>query len=185
MSNFAYKSLDGWLVPGVAYLRKLQEHALELEDENEELKEQLAVSGSRVLQDRAEVWAVKWQELNVELGEVVREKIELEASKNAEIERLQREVDYLNEQLEICEGRRSTKTKSQMRDSRTGRFMSPVPDGNKKATAYQMHLKGYSNAQIAQKLNVSAETIKRYIRDMSHLQTPQIEENECTAACYY
>ena len=33
-----------------------------LEEENEALKEKLAVSGSRALQDRAEKWSEKWQD---------------------------------------------------------------------------------------------------------------------------
>ena len=60
---FQYKSLDGWLMPGIAYFRKLQEHALQMERELAELKEQLAVSGNRALQDRAEEWSKQWQDI--------------------------------------------------------------------------------------------------------------------------
>lgn len=170
MSDFKYKNLDGSIHLGLlGYTRELQDHALELEDELAEALDELATSSNQALQRRAAIWAEKWQDLNIEIGQLSREKIENEAKLNAEIERLQREVEWLNRQLEQYEDADNhPNRRNQPRDETTGRFKSSIPDGNKKTVAYQMHLQGYSNLQIAQKLDVSPETVKRYIRSMSH-----------------
>lgn len=189
MNGFKRKDLSKrrWTIPGVDYFRQLDEYAAQLEEENAQLKEKLAVSGSRALQDRAAQWAECWQELNIEIGELAREKIELESRKNAEIERLQREISWLNKQLEQYEdcSPNSQKRRTQTRDAKTGRFTSSTPEGNKKSTAYQMSLQGYSNLQIAQRLEVSVDTVKRYIRDMAHADKGGTVEQIENAACYY
>lgn len=164
---FQYKSLDGWIVPGVAYFRKLQAHALEMEDELKKLREKLAVSGSRALQDRAEEWAKQWQMKCIENGELKRQLIEQAAEKDAEISRLQYRVEYLEQQVEQYEkaenpGKRSVQ---RGRDPKTGRFDTSVPASDKPFRAWLMKQQGYNTAQIAVKLNVSADTVKRYIRD--------------------
>lgn len=178
MSDFRYKDLSGSIHLGLlGYTRELQDHALELEDALAEAQDELATSSNQALQRRAAIWAEKWQELNIEIGQLSREKIETEAKLNAEIERLQREVEWLNKQLEQYEDTDNRPNrKNQPRDATTGRFKSSIPEGNKKTVAYQMHLQGYSNLQIAQKLDVSPETVKRYIRAMSHAGDTEPQE---------
>lgn len=190
MSDFKYKDLSGSIHLGLlGYTRELQDHALELEDALAEAQDELATSSNRALQKRAAIWSEKWQDLNIEIGQLSREKIENEAKLNAEIERLQREVEWLNQQLEQCEGSNRPNRKNQPRDETTGRFRSSIPDGNKKVVAYQMHLQGHSNIQIAQKLDVSVETVKRYIRAMSHagdtVQPQPQQECDAYTACWY
>ena len=163
---FTYKSLDGWFVPGIAYFRKLQEHALQMEQEIAELKEQLAVSGSQALQKRAEKWSEKWQEKCIEVGELQKRLIELESQKDAEIMRLQYRAEYLEQQLEDYQAA-ETPNSQRKRNKQTGQFVTDIPKKQKMEQAYQMHNQGFNDAQIARKLNVTAETAKRYVADYS------------------
>lgn len=162
--SFHYKRLDGWIVPGIAYLRELQEHALQMEQELAKLREQLAVSGSRALQERAEKWASEWQVKCIEVGELKKELIELESQKDAEINRLTHEIEYLEQQLEIYQKAEHPNRTQRGRDPKTGRFNTSVPASDKPSRAYLMHRQGYSTAQIAVKLGISGDSVKRYIR---------------------
>lgn len=182
--TFQYKSLDGWIVPGVAYFRQLQKHALQMEQEIAELKEQLAVSGSRALQSRAEEWSKQWQDINIETGKLKRQLIELESQKDAEIARLQHEVDYLEQQLEQYK-RADNPVKEPIirgRDPKTGRFDTSIPARDKPFQAWLMKEQGYNPTQIAVKLNVSKDTVKRYIRQENakrgNSDTPDLADDE-------
>lgn len=176
-TTFAYKSLDGWLIPGTGYFRKLQEHALQLEQELKELKENLAVSGSRALQDRAEKWSEEWQAKCIEVGELQKQLIELESQKDAEIMRLQYRAEFLEEQLEQYQARleeyqTADKPNSQRkRDSESGKFVTDIPKKEKMRIAYTMHNNNYTDAQIARRLNVTSQTVKNYV------STYQAEQN--------
>lgn len=161
---FAYKSLDGWLLPGVAYFRELQEHALKLEKENVDLRKRLGIDGNQWYQRDAAEWGRKWQEKCVEVGEVRQQMIEQAAEKDAEILRLKHEIEYLQDQLEMYQKAENPPKKQMNRDIRTGRFVSKVADADKPYQAWLMDRQGYGTAQIAAKLNVSADTIRRYIR---------------------
>lgn len=178
---FQYKSLDGWLMPGIAYFRKLQEHAMQMEQEIAKLKEQLAVSGSRALQDRAEEWSKQWQDINIETGKLKRQLIELESQKDAEIARLQYQVEYLEQQLSIYQQAENPQKKKPARDEQTGRFTSSVPDRDKPFRAWMMDQQGYGTAQIAAKLGVSADTVKRYVRSEKAMRT---EDGELRPGVY-
>lgn len=164
---FTYKSLDGWLLPGTGYFKKLQEHALRMEREIAELKEQLAVSGSQALQKRAEKWSEEWQDKCIEVGELQKRLIELESQKDAEIMRLQYQVEHLEEQLEQYQRAENPVKKASQRgrDPKTGRFNTSIPASNKPFKAWLMKEQGYNTAQIAVKLGVSGDTVKRYIRE--------------------
>ena len=168
-TTFTYKSLDGWLMPGTAYFRKLQEHALQMEQEIAELKEQLAVSGSQALQKRAEKWSEEWQQKCIQTGELQKQLIELESQKDAEIMRLQYRAEFLEEQLEQCQARleeyqTADKPNTQRkRDSESGKFVADMPKKEKMRIAYTMHNNNYTDAQIARKLNVTPSTVRNYI----------------------
>lgn len=164
MTRFVYKDLNGWLVPGMGYFKALQAHALEMEHELDRLRKQLAVSGNKYYQRDAAKWGEEWQRKCIESGELKRQLIELEAEKNVEIRRLQHENEYLQEQIETYQRAEHPPKRKQARDGRTGRFMSSVPDGDKPFRAWLMDSQGYGTAQIAAKLGVSADTVKRYIR---------------------
>ena len=176
-TTFTYKSLDGWIMPGAGYLRKLQEHALQLEQELEELKENLAVSGNRALQDRAEEWSRHWQDKCIEVGELQKRLIEMESQKDAEIMRLQYRAEFLEGQLEQCQARleeyqTADKPNSQRkRDSDSGRLITDIPKVEKMKIAYDMHRDKYTDAQIARRLNISSSTVKNYV------STYQAEQN--------
>ena len=161
---FAYKNLDGWFMPGLGYFKKLQEHALQIEQELTELREQLAVSGSRALQERAEKWAVEWQQKCIQVGELQKQLIEMESQKDAEINRLTHEIEYLEQQLEIYQKAEHPNRIQRGRDPKTGRFNTSIPASDKPSKAYLMHRQGYSTAQIAVKLGISGDSVKRYIR---------------------
>lgn len=135
-----------------------------MEQELAKLREQLAVSGSRALQERAEKWASEWQVKCIEVGELKKELIELESQKNAEISRLGHEIEYLERQLEIYQKAEHPNRIQRGRDPKTGRFNASIPASDKPARAYLMHRQGYSTAQIAVKLGISGDSVKRYIR---------------------
>lgn len=166
---FAYKNLDGWFMPGSGYFRALQEHALQMEQELTKLREQLAVSGSRALQERAEKWAVEWQQKCIQVGELQKQLIEMESQKDAEINRLRHEIAYLEHQIEMYQRAENPGkgTISRERDPKTGRFNTSVPQSDKPFRAWMMDRQGYSTAQIAVKLGVSGDTVKRYIRQQN------------------
>lgn len=181
---FTYKSLDGWIMPGTGYFRKLQEHALQMEQEIAELKEQLAVSGSQALQKRAEKWSEKWQDKCIEVGELQKRLIELESQKDAEIMRLQYELEYYKEELKQYQ-RADNPVKEPVvrgRDPKTGRFDTSVPARDKPYKAWLMKEQGYNPTQIAVKLNISKDTVKRYIRaenaKRGRSDTPDLADDE-------
>ena len=185
MSDFNYKDLSGSIHLGLlGYTRELQDHALELEDELAEALDELATSSNQALQRRAAIWAEKWQDLNIEIGQLSREKIENEAKLNAEIERLQREVDYLEQQLEQYK-RADNPVKAPIisgRDPKTGRFDTSIPARDKPYKAWLMKEQGYNPTQIAVKLNISKDTAKRYIRaenaKRGNSDTPDLADDE-------
>lgn len=183
-TTFAYKSLDGWLIPGTGYFRKLQEHALQLEQENAELKEQLAVSGSQALQRRADKWSEQWQDKCIENGELRKQLIELESQKDAEIMRLQYQVEHLEQQLEQYQ-LADNPVKAPIirgRDPKTGRFDTSIPARDKPYKAWLMKEQGYNPTQIAVKLNISKDSVKRYIRQENakrgNSDTPDLADDE-------
>lgn len=177
MKRFSYKSLNGWLIPNINYFKALQEHALQMEQEIDRLQEQLAVSGSRALQERAEKWAVEWQQKCIQVGELQKQLIEVESQKDSEIMRLQYQVEYLEQQLDIYQKaeKPGKHTIQRARDPKTGRFNS-VPASDKPFQAWLMHQQGYSNSQIAYKLGISADTVARYIRKQKAERKPPEEQ---------
>ena len=154
---------------------------MQMEQEIAKLKEQLAVSGSRALQDRAEEWSKQWQDINIETGKLKRQLIELESQKDAEIARLQYQVEYLEQQLSIYQQAENPQKKKPARDEQTGRFTSSVPDRDKPFRAWMMDQQGYGTAQIAAKLGVSADTVKRYVRSEKAMRT---EDGELRPGVY-
>lgn len=180
--GFNYKNLDGSLHIGLLnYTRQLQEYAIEMEDYAIELEEKLAVSGNRALQDRAEEWSKQWQDINIETGKLKRQLIELESQKDAEIARLQHEVEYLEEQLQQYKQAENPVKKTPARDGKTGRFTSSIPDADKPFRAWLMDQQGYGTAQIATKLGVSGDTVKRYIRSEKAMRA---EDGELRTGVY-
>lgn len=170
---FQYKSLDGWIVPGVAYFRKLQEHALQMEQELAELKEQLAVSGSRALQDRAEKWSEKWQDKCIEVGELQKQIIELESQKNAELRRLELERDWLQERNESLEEKLmryeellfSRKSTSEQPRDMKGRFGGNQWERWKEV--WGLSEQGLNSIEIADRTGLSVSTVETYLRKYS------------------
>lgn len=170
--EFNYKDLSGSIHLGLLnYTRELQEHSLDLESENLRLHKQLAKSGNQYYQRDSARWGEKWQQKCIEVGELKQQLIELEAEKDAEINRLRHEIDYLQEQLDIYQQAENPPKKQQARDERTGRFVSKVPDADKPYQAWLMDSQGYGTAQIAAKLGVSGDTVKRYIRSEKSMRT--------------
>lgn len=166
-----------WTIPSVDYFRRLDAYCDELEQENTGLKEQLAKAGNAYYQADSERWGHEWTSLNIKMGQLEREKISVEAELQAQISRLQYEVDWLNEQLEKYQkAEKPIKQLTQRaRDSKTGKFIAGVPTSQKPQEAYRLHNQGYNNSEIAAKLNVSSETVGRYIRQVKHKNDVYIE----------
>ena len=110
-----------------------------------------------------------------------RQLIELESQKDAEIARLQYQVEYLEQQLSIYQQAENPQKKKPARDEQTGRFTSSVPDRDKPFRAWMMDQQGYGTAQIAAKLGVSADTVKRYVRSEKAMRT---EDGELRPGVY-
>lgn len=162
--TFTYKRLDGWLMPGTGYFKALQEHAIEMEHEISVLRKQAAISGNKYYQRDAAKWGEEWQKKCIEAGELKRQLIELEAEKDAEIKRLEYEIRYLQEQLEQYQTAQKPVT-TKKRDSNTGKFIADIPKSKKIQQAYEMYNNGYSLNQIACRLHISTETVKKYIAE--------------------
>ena len=183
--GFNYKNLDGSIHIGLLnYTRQLQDYAMDMEDYAAELEEQLAVSGSRALQDRANRWSEQWQDKCIEVGELRKQLIELESQKDAEIMRLQYQVEHLEQQLEQYQ-LADNPVKAPIirgRDPKTGRFDTSIPARDKPYKAWLMKEQGYNPTQIAVKLNVSKDTVKRYIRQENmkrgNSDTPDLADDE-------
>ena len=183
--GFNYKNLDGSIHIGLLnYTRQLQDYAMEMEDHAIELEEKLAVSGNRALQDRAEEWSKQWQDINIETGKLKRQLIELESQKDAEIMRLQYQVEHLEQQLEQYQ-LADNPVKAPIirgRDPKTGRFDTSIPARDKPYKAWLMKEQGYNPTQIAVKLNISKDTAKRYIRaenaKRGNSDTPDLADDE-------
>ena len=183
--GFNYKNLDGSIHIGLLnYTRQLQDYAMDMEDYAAELEEQLAVSGSRALQDRANRWSEQWQDKCIEVGELRKQLIELESQKDAEIMRLQYQVEHLEQQLEQYQIA-DNPVKAPIirgRDPKTGRFDTSNPARDKPYKAWLMKEQGYNPTQIAVKLNVSKDTVKRYIRQENakrgNSDTPDLADDE-------
>ena len=187
--SFHYRRLDGWIMPGTGYLRELQDHALQMEQELAKLREQLAVSGSRALQERAEKWAVEWQQKCIQVGELQKQLIEMESQKNAEISRLGHEIEYLEQQLEMYQKAERPARTPRGRDPKTGRFNTSIPASDKPSKAYLMHRQGFDTAQIAVKLGISGDSVKRYIRQEKAKRTyyspnPDVDESSGSGGGY-
>lgn len=172
MTRFTYKSLDGWLIPGVGYFKALQEHALDMEREIVSLNRQLSKSGNKYYQRDAAKWGEEWQRKCIEAGEMKRQLIELEAEKDAEIRRLQNEVDYLQEQLEEYQAAQQPNSQRK-RNSKNGQFMADIPKAEKMRQAYELSRKGCTLTQIANKLDITSETVKKYIAEFGRKQQEQ------------
>lgn len=153
-----------WTLPGTQYFIQLDAYAAWLEEQVLELQRERAQSGSRFYQLDAKEWGRQWNDLQRKLGEKEAEIITLEAEKDAEIRRLQLEIEYLQDQLEDYEAAENPKSQRK-RNSTTGRFTSETTKFDKMFKAYDMDRKGYNHAQISRALSVAPETVKRYIRD--------------------
>ena len=163
--GFPYRDLCGSLQLGLLnYTRNLQEYAQALEEEDIALRNILSNSGNKnYLADAAE-WGRKWNDLQRELGESHRERIEMEAELQAEIHRRDLEIEYLRAELEAYEGAEQPRSQRK-RNSKTGRFVSDIPRKEKICTAADMSRKGFRVSEIAKNLNVTSETVKRYLRE--------------------
>ena len=153
-----------WTLPPTQYFIQLDAYAEWLEEQVLELKRERAESGSQFYQQDAKEWGKQWNKLQRKFGELQAEKITLEAEKDAEIRRLQLEIEYLQDQLEAYEAAENPKSQRR-RNSATGQFVAETTKFDKMFKAYDMDRKGYNHAQISRALNVAPETVKRYIRD--------------------
>lgn len=180
------KDLDGWFWPNKNYWRMLQEKYIEACQYIGRLQGIIARSGdARFLAD-AEAMSKKWHQLNIEFGEYKRQSIEDRAELEQENRRLTYENKFLQQQVDEYERVQRPQNRSDTcRDPKTGRYTknTSVPDGDKKKKAYLWHTQGWSNSQIAVKLNLSTETVSRYIREIkasreydSEIQMPKKEQ---------
>lgn len=188
LNQFDYKNLDGLFFPGHDYTRNLQEYAMQQDEiinslqlEVDELQSKLAGSEGRVLQEVAATWAGKWTQAQIQYGEAERNArlmyadLEVENRQlTLEIEYLQRENEALKDQLAAADQARDKR--SQYREQGRGpdgRFKaSSVPAGERQREAHWMKQQGYSTGQIARKLGVSYDTVKRYQRAYTSGSSP-------------
>lgn len=153
-----------WTLPPTQYFIRLDAYAAWLEEQVLHLQRERAQSGNKFYQQDAKEWGKQWNELQRKFGKLQAEKITLEAEKDAEIRRLKLENEYLQEQLEAYEEAENPKSQRK-RNNKTGQFVADMPKLDKMWKAYDMDRRGYKHTQIARELNISPETVKRYIRD--------------------
>lgn len=173
MEKFYYKELS---IMTNTYTRDLQNHALALEEEIYHLQEELAKSGSHYYMKEAAMIGQHWTEVNLQLGEL-----------QGQIRRLELENEYLQEKLqEYQQAEKPDKQRqSRPRDVKTGQFVS-VPASQKPFQAYLMDKQGYSVSQIAVKLGVSNDSVKRYIRkEKADRMTDNSPDSDCISVGYY
>lgn len=153
-----------WTLPPTQYFIRLDAYAAWLEEQVLELQRERAQSGNKFYQQDAKEWGKQWNGLQRKFGELQAKLITLEAEKDAEIRRLQLENEYLQEQLDTYEAAENPKSQRK-RNSKTGQFVADMSKLDKMWKAYDMNRKGYKTAEISRALNISPETVKRYIRD--------------------
>lgn len=171
------KSLDGWLWPNRKYWEMLQQKYIEACQYIGKLEGIIARSGEARFLAEAEEMSKKWNQLNIQFGEYQRKAIEERAELEQENRRLRYENEYLQQQVDKYERvQRPQNNQNTFRDPKTGRYAknTSVPESDKKRVAYTLSRNGWSNAQIAVKLNVSVDTVSRYIREIK----AQKEESE-------
>lgn len=174
MERMKRKSLNSkWFFPNQEYFKELDKYVDKLEEHIDKLEEELAKSGNKYYQRDAAEMSKKWLELNIRFGEVERAKITLESKLNAEIERKEKEIQYLQEQLEYYEAEEKPVT-SKKRDKFSGRFVSDIPKKEKVTQCYLLHKKGYNNSQIGRRLNLSPDTVRKYLAE--YINTWQYQE---------
>ena len=183
-SRFQRKDLSRcrFIWPSQAYFAKLDAYAQYLEETVVDLERELARNGNKYYQGDAKEWGRQWNDLQRRLGQAEAEKIRLEAEKDAEINRLKLQIEYLEEQLESYEELEKPK-QQRKRNPKTGRWDNDIPKKDKMREAYWLNQQGYNYVQIAKKLNIgSTETVKRYIRDHEKTLQSQREQEEDTYA---
>lgn len=194
-----FLNLDHRLLPvPVDYVRELYDYISELYTEIEDLNGKLAKAGNHFYQRDAAKMGAEWNNLNIEFGKMQREKIENEAKLQAEIDRL----TFLNQQLaadlDIAEARLKGMVAVEVVDNKpsrmlperaaNGTFKAPVK--SKEQLAFEYSSQGLKNTEIAGLLDVSPDTVARYIRKVNQQkaeserlrQIAMNEENEKKSA---
>lgn len=181
-----------FLINGRLYTRKQLSKAM---DEFEEMKEQLALSGNNYYMQQCSRYEAEWTNLNIEFGNMIREKTKDIIEKDQMIMRLDEQVRVLQNRLvqyglpadlNAPGGERAalnvpasaymTDSAADVRADKHGRNSkgqftkkkphegSSIPKSKSVTTAGMMNSQGYSVNQIANRLKVSEETVRNYIR---------------------
>lgn len=176
-------NLDHRLLPlPVEYVRELYDYISELYSEIEDLNSKLAKAGNHFYQRDAAKMGQQWQELNIQFGKLQAESIAEKAALQAEIDRLTFQNRQLAADLEVMEARLSGMVAVEVVDKPKTSYL---PDRNANGTfksvpktreqlAAEYHAQGLKNTEIAGLLEVSPDTVARYLRKFNQLQA----ENE-------
>lgn len=171
-------NLEGRFMPVPAgYARTLEDDNERLRAENAQLREALARSGNRYLLADANDWMTRVRKLEMANASLRAKIREVEAEKNMTISEM--ETDHRMEVLELSHEADFWKAKYEKlteltegravtgRDPKTGRFQNRknISKEEQKKKALEMYDQHLPLTRIAENLDVSVDTVKRYIND--------------------